>query len=155
MVQGKITEADTLTICLGATPSGLISDPSPSSTHFYARCPSCRNPPTLSWLGTGTKYAGLHTHLQAVTLIFLDLTVPWSLFLVVKLKCLNYRTEKLIIWTFCMKTKLKCDIIITIMMFMVLSSWQAIVRVHSVHLMSARGHKPSNQANQLRLWVHW
>jgi len=29
--------------------------------HFYAGCPSCRNPPTLSWLGTGTKYAGLHT----------------------------------------------------------------------------------------------
>jgi len=29
--------------------------------HFYAGCPSCCNPPTLSWLGTGTKYAGLHT----------------------------------------------------------------------------------------------
>jgi len=29
---------------------------------FYAGCPSCCNPPTLSWLGTGTKYAGLHTH---------------------------------------------------------------------------------------------
>jgi len=29
--------------------------------HFYARCPSCRNPPTLSWLGTGIKYSGLHT----------------------------------------------------------------------------------------------
>jgi len=29
--------------------------------HFYARCPSCRNPPTLSWLWTGTKYAGLRT----------------------------------------------------------------------------------------------
>jgi len=28
---------------------------------FYARCPSCCNPPTLSWLVTGTKYAGLHT----------------------------------------------------------------------------------------------
>jgi len=28
--------------------------------HFYSKCPSCRNPPTLSWLGTGTKYAGLH-----------------------------------------------------------------------------------------------
>jgi len=28
---------------------------------FYARCPSCRNPPTLSWLGTGIKYAGFHT----------------------------------------------------------------------------------------------
>ena len=29
--------------------------------HFYCRCPSCRNPPNLSWLGKGTKYAGLHT----------------------------------------------------------------------------------------------
>jgi len=29
--------------------------------HFYAGCPSCRSPPNLSWLGTGTKYAGLHT----------------------------------------------------------------------------------------------
>ena len=29
--------------------------------HFYARCPSCRYPPNLSWLGTGTKYVGLHT----------------------------------------------------------------------------------------------
>ena len=28
---------------------------------FYARCPSCHNPPNLSWIGTGTKYAGLHT----------------------------------------------------------------------------------------------
>jgi len=28
--------------------------------HFSAGCPSCRNLPNLSWLGTGTKYAGLH-----------------------------------------------------------------------------------------------
>jgi len=28
--------------------------------HFYAGCPSLHNPPNLSWLGTGTKYAGLH-----------------------------------------------------------------------------------------------
>jgi len=60
-VQEKITEADTLTIQLGATPSGLISDPPPSSPYFCAGCPSCCNPPNLSWLGTGTKYDGLHT----------------------------------------------------------------------------------------------
>ena len=60
-VQGKIMEADTPTIQLGTTPSGLISDPPSSSPHFYARCRSCHNPPNLSWLGTGTKYAGLHT----------------------------------------------------------------------------------------------
>jgi len=29
--------------------------------HFYAGSPSCRKPPTLSLIGTGTKYAGLHT----------------------------------------------------------------------------------------------
>ena len=28
---------------------------------FYAGYLSCCNPPNLSWLGTGTKYAGLHT----------------------------------------------------------------------------------------------
>ena len=33
-MQGKITEADTPTIRLGATPSGLISDPPPSSPIF-------------------------------------------------------------------------------------------------------------------------
>ena len=54
-VQGKITEADAPTIRLGATPSGLVSNPSPSSPHFYARCPSCRSPPNLSWLWTGTS----------------------------------------------------------------------------------------------------
>ena len=57
----RYQEADTPTIRLGATPSGLIGDPSPSSLHFYAGSPSCRNPPNLSWLATGTKYAGLHT----------------------------------------------------------------------------------------------
>jgi len=29
--------------------------------HFYAECPSWTNHPILSWLGTGTKYALLHT----------------------------------------------------------------------------------------------
>ena len=31
------------------------------SHHFYTRCPCRHNPPNLSGLGTGTKYAGLHT----------------------------------------------------------------------------------------------
>jgi len=35
MLQGKITEAGTPTIPLDATPSGLISDPPPSSPHFF------------------------------------------------------------------------------------------------------------------------
>jgi len=29
--------------------------------HFYVGCPSLHNPPNLSWLGTGTNYAGLRT----------------------------------------------------------------------------------------------
>ena len=37
MVQGKITETDTPTIRLGATPSGLISDSPPSSPIFGSR----------------------------------------------------------------------------------------------------------------------
>jgi len=49
MMQGKIAEADTSTIRLSATPSGLIRDP------------SCHNPPNLSWLVTGSKWAGSHT----------------------------------------------------------------------------------------------
>jgi len=39
MVQGETSEADTPTIRLGATPSGLISDPPPSSRNFYAALP--------------------------------------------------------------------------------------------------------------------
>jgi len=46
MVQGKITEADTLTIRLGTTPSGLVSDPPVIlPPRFYTGCPSCLNPP--------------------------------------------------------------------------------------------------------------
>ena len=41
----------------------ILTSQQPTSLipHFYARCPSCHNPSNLSWLGTGTKYAGLHT----------------------------------------------------------------------------------------------
>ena len=34
-----------MTIQLGSSSSGLISDPPPSSPHFYARCPSARTLP--------------------------------------------------------------------------------------------------------------
>ena len=37
----------------------ILTNQRPS--HFYAGCLSCCNPPTLSWLETGTKYTGLHT----------------------------------------------------------------------------------------------
>jgi len=53
--KGKIIKADAPTIQLDATPSRLIGAPPPSSPPF------CHNPPNLSWLGIGTKYAGLHT----------------------------------------------------------------------------------------------
>jgi len=49
MVQGEISEADTPTIRLGATPSGLISDPPPSSSHFNTGCPFCRSPIYPGW----------------------------------------------------------------------------------------------------------
>jgi len=39
--------------------------------HFYAGCPSWHNPPNLSWLGMGTKYAGLHIHWLGLDLIFI------------------------------------------------------------------------------------
>jgi len=68
MVQVKITEAEIPTIRLGATPSGLISNPPHHlSPYFYAEYPSCRKLPTLSWLGTGTKYAGLHTQWRGIS----------------------------------------------------------------------------------------
>jgi len=35
--------------------------PASLTPHFYAGCPSCCNPPNLSWFRTGTKYAGLVT----------------------------------------------------------------------------------------------
>jgi len=56
-----IIEASAPTIRLDATSSGPSMLPPPSSPQFYAGCPSCRNPPTLSWIGTNTKYSGLHT----------------------------------------------------------------------------------------------
>jgi len=51
MIQGKITETDTPTIRVGATPSGLTSDPSPSSPHFYAGCPPATTVPLYLGLG--------------------------------------------------------------------------------------------------------
>ena len=60
MVQGKITEVD-IDHPVGWHSIRTNQRPTSIITHFYAGCPSCRNHPTLSWLGTGTKYAGLHT----------------------------------------------------------------------------------------------
>jgi len=58
----KITQADTPTIRMDCHPIQANWCPHLCHPHhFYARCPSWYNPPNLSWLGTGTKYAGLHT----------------------------------------------------------------------------------------------
>jgi len=58
----KITQAETPTIRMDCHPIQTIWCPHLCHPHnFYARCPPWHNPPSLSWLGTGTKYAGLHT----------------------------------------------------------------------------------------------
>jgi len=44
MMQGKTTEADTPTVWLGTTPSGLISDPPPSFIPFLCRMPFLLQP---------------------------------------------------------------------------------------------------------------
>ena len=57
----KITKADTPTIRMDW--HSIPTNRCPNFCHphhFYVGCPSWHNPPYLSWLGTGTKYAGLH-----------------------------------------------------------------------------------------------
>ena len=51
---------------------GPSMPPPPLSPQFYAGYPSCRNPPNLYWLGTGTKYAGLHTFEAWILITFLN-----------------------------------------------------------------------------------
>jgi len=58
----KITLADTPTIRMDCHPIKTNWYPHLCHPHhFYTGCPSWHNPPNLSLLGTGTKYAGLHT----------------------------------------------------------------------------------------------
>jgi len=58
----KITQADTPTMRMNCHPIQTNWCPHLCQPHhLYAGCPSWHNPPNLSWLGTGTKYAGLHT----------------------------------------------------------------------------------------------
>ena len=54
MMQGKIIEADALTIRLDATPSGLSVPPPPSSPHLH-QMPFLPQPSCLSSLGAGTE----------------------------------------------------------------------------------------------------
>jgi len=74
LVQKTITQADAPTIRMDCHPIQTnwclhLCHPH----HFYAGCPSWHEPPNLSWLGTGTKYAGLHTHTHN------RLTALWTL----------------------------------------------------------------------------
>ena len=58
----KITQADTTTIRMDCHPIQTNWCPHLCHPHhFYDGCPSCHNPPNLSCLGAGTKYAGLVT----------------------------------------------------------------------------------------------
>jgi len=58
----KITQADAPTIWMDYHPIQTNWCPHLCHPHhFYTECGSFHNPPNLSWLGTGTKYAGLHT----------------------------------------------------------------------------------------------
>ena len=58
----KITQADAPTIRMVCHPIQTNWCPHLCHPHnFYARCPSWHNLTNLSWLGTGTKYAGLRT----------------------------------------------------------------------------------------------
>jgi len=61
MVQGKITEVDTPTVQLGATPSELISEPPPSSPIFTPDALPAATLPIYPGLGQAQEYAGLHT----------------------------------------------------------------------------------------------
>jgi len=62
MVQGKITEANTPTVRLGATPSKLVSDPLPSPPIFMPDALPATSLPIYPGLGQTQEYAGLHTH---------------------------------------------------------------------------------------------
>ena len=58
----KTTQADAPTIRMDCHPNQTNWCPNLCHPHhFYTKCPSWHNPPNLSWLGTGIKYAGLHT----------------------------------------------------------------------------------------------
>jgi len=88
MVQGKITEADTLTIQLGATPSGLISGLPPSSPIFtpdalpvatLLLCPGLGQAPNMlgcipSGVGEGTSCKTGETRIRNVYRCVLKLT---------------------------------------------------------------------------------
>jgi len=51
--------------------------PTSAIPDFYAGCSSCQNPATLSWLGTGTKYVGLHNQWRGYHQSILKNYISW------------------------------------------------------------------------------
>jgi len=86
---GKITEASVPTIRLDATPFGQSMPPPPSSRQFYAGCHSCHNSPNLSWLGTGTEYAGLHNWRLVCSMLHISENNYFSIFFINHSEMLN------------------------------------------------------------------
>jgi len=62
MVQGKINRGRHTDHPAGRHSIRTNQRPTSLIPHFYAGCPSCCNSSNLSWLWTGTKYSGLHSH---------------------------------------------------------------------------------------------
>ena len=88
VVQGKITEADTPTVTI-RIPDGhhsVWTNQRLTSIipRFYTGIPFCRNPPTLSWLETGTKYAGLHTQWRGCGDISFTFTCAFVFFYILR-----------------------------------------------------------------------
>ena len=104
----KITQADTPTIQLDCHPIQTNWCPNLCHPHhFYSGCPSWHNPPNLSWLGTGTKYAGLHTRwllydtsiycIYMLCIFYMHINRP-SHHCAVHIECLS-GTLDIILWT--------------------------------------------------------
>jgi len=88
----KITQADALTIWMDCHPILTYWCPSLCRPHhFYARCPFWHNPPNLSRLGNGSKYAGLHTQ-------WLVRAVKWLLLLLTYLLQRGTSIQSLHVW---------------------------------------------------------
>ena len=72
--KGRLTEADTLTIWLGATPASLTSPPPPSPHFLQAGCPSCRPTNSVKAL----KATILQYHGFWITIIHSDSLKMWQ-----------------------------------------------------------------------------
>jgi len=81
MVQGRITEVDTTTVQLGATPSELFR---PYPTIFTPDALSAATLPIYPGLGQAQEYAGLHTAMAWFPVAWLTATIIVNHYLPVK-----------------------------------------------------------------------